>query len=231
MLHKVGLLPASNTAQINFAYGFYKDDSPHGWKMSAEFKKTFCTNVNVHFVGLWDCVASVGFIPRKLPFSTSPTNSIHYFRHAMALDEHRSKFKLCHWQHQDPDLPRRLTLDNTPKAQARRGFSNMFGGSKKMEEDTSMLEKAIENGKTALENGSSRLLRTHDDAVQGTSIIRTIKLVSWGGSHMHFQPSAKRIHQSLQSTLAVTRQPLAVLLWLAYVLPKISSFLSFVTFC
>lgn len=57
--------------------------------MSAEFKKTFCTNVDVYFVGVWDCVASVGFIPRKLPFSKSPTNSIHYFRHAMALDEHR----------------------------------------------------------------------------------------------------------------------------------------------
>jgi uncharacterized protein (DUF2235 family) len=60
MLHKVGLLPASNGAQINFAYDFYKDDTPNGWKMSAEFKKTFCTNVNVYFVGLWDCVASVG---------------------------------------------------------------------------------------------------------------------------------------------------------------------------
>lgn len=94
MLHKVGLLPASNGAQINFAYDFYKDDSPNGWKMSAEFKRTFCTDVNVYFVGLWDCVASVGFFPRKLPFSKSPTNSIQYFRHAMALDEHRSKFKV-----------------------------------------------------------------------------------------------------------------------------------------
>jgi uncharacterized protein (DUF2235 family) len=168
MLHKVGLLPASNTAQINFAYNFYKDDSPQGWKMSAEFKKTFCTNVNVYFVGLWDCVASVGFIPRKLPFSSSPTNSIHYFRHAMALDEHRSKFKVCHWQHQDPDLLRRQTIDNTPRAQARRGISNILRGSKKKKEDASVLEKAIENSKTALENGGSHLLHTHDDAVQGT---------------------------------------------------------------
>ena len=104
MLHKVGLLPASNGAQINFAYDFYKDDSPNGWKMSAEFKRTFCTDINVYFVGLWDCVASVGFIPRKLPFSKSPTNSIDYFRHAMALNEHRSKFKVCQWEHQDPDV-------------------------------------------------------------------------------------------------------------------------------
>ncbi|KAF2675838.1 hypothetical protein K458DRAFT_352677 [Lentithecium fluviatile CBS 122367] len=103
MLHKVGLLPASNGAQVNFAYDFYKDDSPNGWKMSAQFKRTFCTNVDVYFVGVWDCVASVGFIPRKLPFSKSPTNSIHYFRHAIALDEHRSKFKVCQWEQQNPD--------------------------------------------------------------------------------------------------------------------------------
>ncbi|KAF2234224.1 hypothetical protein EV356DRAFT_447010 [Viridothelium virens] len=105
MLHKVGLLPASNGAQVNFAFKFYKDDTPEGWKMSAEFKKTFCTNVNVYFLGVWDCVASVGFIPRKLPFSKSPTNSIHHFRHAMALDEHRAKFKVCQWQQDDPDNP------------------------------------------------------------------------------------------------------------------------------
>ncbi|KIW06010.1 uncharacterized protein PV09_03191 [Verruconis gallopava] len=126
MLHKVGLLPAGNGAQINFAYKFFKDDSPEGWKMSAEFKKTFCTNVDVYFVGLWDCVASVGFIPRKLPFSKSPTNSIHYFRHAMALDEHRSKFKVCQWQHQDPNLKRSATVDLTPKAQVKRGMKKSF---------------------------------------------------------------------------------------------------------
>jgi uncharacterized protein (DUF2235 family) len=101
MLHKVGLLPRHNRAQVAFAYRFYRNDTAKGWKMSAQFKKTFCTNVQVHFVGLWDCVASVGFIPRKLPFSKTPTNTIRHFRHAMALDEHRAKFKVCQWQHQD----------------------------------------------------------------------------------------------------------------------------------
>ena len=76
MLHKVGLLPAHNSAQISFAYKFFKDDTPLGWKMSAEFKKAFCTDVDVHFVGVWDCVASVGFVPRTLPFSKSSNNSI-----------------------------------------------------------------------------------------------------------------------------------------------------------
>lgn len=98
MLHKVGLLPAYNTAQVNFAYQFYKNDTSEGWEMSEQFKRTFCQDVTVYFVGIWDCVASVGFIPRQLPFSKSPTNAVSYFRHAMALDERRAKFKVCHWQ-------------------------------------------------------------------------------------------------------------------------------------
>jgi hypothetical protein len=127
MLHKVGLLPAGNVAQINFAYAFYKDDSPKGWKMSAQFKSTFCIDVNVYFVGVWDCVASVGFIPRTLPFSHSPTNSIHYFRHAMALDEHRSKFDVSHWQQQNPGIKNGDTVEGTSRA----GFLQDFECSKK----------------------------------------------------------------------------------------------------
>jgi hypothetical protein len=139
MLHKVGLLPAGNGSQINFAYDFYKDDTLAGWEMSLGFKKTFCTEVNVYFLGLWDCVASVGFIPRKLPFGKSPTNRVRYFRHAMALDEHRAKFKVCQWQHQDPDvdpnaavLQRRGTIDNTPMAKLKRSsVFNCFGSKAK----------------------------------------------------------------------------------------------------
>lgn len=101
MLNKVGLLPAHNTAQVHFAYNFFKDDSEVGWKMSQGFKKTFCIEVNVYFLGLWDCVASVGMIPRRLPFTKTSSNKIDYFRHAMALDEHRAKFKVCRWVRQD----------------------------------------------------------------------------------------------------------------------------------
>ena len=101
MLHKVGLLPAHNIAQIPFAYQFYKDDTQTGWDMSRDFKSTFCIDVSVYFVGVFDCVASVGFIPRKLPFSSTPTSRTGHFRHAMALDEHRSKFKCSQWQRND----------------------------------------------------------------------------------------------------------------------------------
>lgn len=105
MVHKVGLLPAHNTAQVPFAYQFYKDGSEKGWEMSTEFKKTFCMDVNIHFVGVFDSVASVGFIPRKLPLSSTPLNKASYFRHAMALDEHRAKFKVCRYISKDHIRP------------------------------------------------------------------------------------------------------------------------------
>lgn len=101
MVHKVGLLPAHNVSQVAFAYQFYKDDTPEGWKMSGEFKRTFCMDVSVHFIGVFDSVSSVGFIPRTLPLSSTPCNKPTYFRHAMALDEHRSKFKVCRFQTKD----------------------------------------------------------------------------------------------------------------------------------
>ena len=52
MLNKVGLLPAHNQAQVHFAYNFFKDDSEIGWKMSQGYKKTFCIDVNVYYLGL-----------------------------------------------------------------------------------------------------------------------------------------------------------------------------------
>ena len=42
-------------------------------------------------MGCRDTVASVGIVPKRLPFTTSNT-IVHTFRHALALDEHRAKF-------------------------------------------------------------------------------------------------------------------------------------------
>lgn len=182
MLHKVGLLPASNGAQVSFAYDFYKDDSPNGWKMSAEFKKTFCTNVDVYFVGVWDCVASVGFIPRKLPFSKSPTNSIHYFRHAMALDEHRAKFKVCQWQQQDPDVKSKDTVDSTPGAKMHQGLERsgvlrLFRRNKSSAANTSSNEKTrgMTNGtkRPPMPNGEEHHNSIADAIAEGKNLLRS----------------------------------------------------------
>ena len=49
-----------------------------------------------------DTVDSVGIIPKRLPFTTSNT-IVRTFRHAVALDERRSKFKANLWNRPDAD--------------------------------------------------------------------------------------------------------------------------------
>jgi len=96
MLHKVGLLPAYNRPQIPFAWDIYTNISQDGWDMSKEFKKSFCTEVIIDFVGVFDTVSSVGMLGKTLPFTIS-NYAVRTFRHAMALDERRARFKVAHW--------------------------------------------------------------------------------------------------------------------------------------
>ncbi|KAF5337742.1 hypothetical protein D9758_016028 [Tetrapyrgos nigripes] len=95
-IHKVGLLPRYNHQQVPFAYKMYSREDARGWKQASAFKKAFSIDVDVEFLGVWDTVSSVGFIPRRLPFTTSNT-SVRFFRHALALDEHRARFVPNFW--------------------------------------------------------------------------------------------------------------------------------------
>ncbi|KAI0712063.1 hypothetical protein C8Q76DRAFT_733337 [Earliella scabrosa] len=92
MLHKIGLLPRDNPEQVPFAYKLYKQTDAESLALAAGFKQTFCRDVKIEFVGVWETVASVGVIMgRSLPFTTSNT-TIKTFRHALSLDEHRVRF-------------------------------------------------------------------------------------------------------------------------------------------
>ncbi|KAH7905545.1 hypothetical protein BJ138DRAFT_1017569 [Hygrophoropsis aurantiaca] len=102
MLHEVGLLPVSNHQQLPFAYHMYCQDNDAGWNQSRAFKKAFSINVDVEFLGVWDTVSSVGMFPRKLPF-TRASDNIRYFRQALALDEHRFRFRPSTWRWPHPD--------------------------------------------------------------------------------------------------------------------------------
>ncbi|TDL22153.1 hypothetical protein BD410DRAFT_788855 [Rickenella mellea] len=93
MLHKVGLLPRDNMEQVPFAYKMYARTDEEGVGLSEGFKQTYCREVKIEFLGVWDTVASVGMVVgRTLPFTTS-TTMIKTFRHALSLDEHRAKFR------------------------------------------------------------------------------------------------------------------------------------------
>lgn len=102
MLFKVGLLPRGNEEQIFFAYKMYKKGNDMD---SAGFRETFCQDVKVEFIGVWDTVASVGAVLGKtLPFTDSNA-AVKTFRQALSLDEHRARFR--------PNLYHRPTATTT----------------------------------------------------------------------------------------------------------------------
>ncbi|KAH7886401.1 hypothetical protein F5I97DRAFT_1267285 [Phlebopus sp. FC_14] len=117
MIHKVGLLPRCNYQQVPFAYKMYSQDDETGWRQSTAFKKAFSINVDIEFVGVWDTVSSVGVIPHRLPF-TKTSDNIRYFRHAMALDERRARFKANYWNRPTQDDQKLgVKRDEMPRSQ------------------------------------------------------------------------------------------------------------------
>ncbi|KAG8930843.1 hypothetical protein FRC01_002187 [Tulasnella sp. 417] len=83
LLSKVGLVPKVNEEHT--------------------FRRNYSIPVPIEFVGVWETVASVGWIFKHLPFASSNTIT-RRFRHAIALDEHRMEFKPNPWHSHSGDL-------------------------------------------------------------------------------------------------------------------------------
>ncbi|KAJ7145898.1 hypothetical protein C8R44DRAFT_600123 [Mycena epipterygia] len=98
MIKTVGLVHKGNEALIPFAYEICLEKhkgkpTPDAQQIAENFKKTFSWDVQIHFVGVWDTVTSVGIVRgQPLPLTWS-ADHICAFRHALALDECRVKFQ------------------------------------------------------------------------------------------------------------------------------------------
>ena len=130
MISHVGLLSMGNEEMVPFAYRVYeeyeKNRDVEKSKYMKLFKEYFCrtdlkatreTNVGlspdesgikVHFLGLFDCVSSVGNL--DVPFSkkTPPLPAVQgtatHVRHAVAIDERRVKFKAALFSQEQTDV-------------------------------------------------------------------------------------------------------------------------------
>ncbi|KAK0451378.1 uncharacterized protein EV420DRAFT_714383 [Desarmillaria tabescens] len=100
MIQKLGLVLSGNVGLIPFAYELYTNrhkgkaikDEADARALCENFKRTFSRNVKLHFVGVWDTVASVGLVQKSpLPLTTTAYHNC-TFRHGLALDECRIKF-------------------------------------------------------------------------------------------------------------------------------------------
>jgi uncharacterized protein (DUF2235 family) len=110
MLHAVGLLGKGSNEMVPYAMRLFQqlakksDANIEQWKTFCEqFRWTFARpmyaddeqrHCNIHFVGAWDTVSSVGFVwkPTHFPF-TAANPSVNIIRHAVALDERRAFFR------------------------------------------------------------------------------------------------------------------------------------------
>lgn len=96
MLRKVGLLEYRNENLIPYAIRMFYYERDH--KIYAGFRRRFSRRCNIHFLGLWDTVKSIGWIynPLTLQF-TMRNNIVKVVRHAVAIDERRCFYRQNLW--------------------------------------------------------------------------------------------------------------------------------------
>lgn len=118
LIHLIGLVRPSQLNMCDNAVATYKraardNKMAIAWHFSRVIGARFPA---IHFVGVWDTVASV-LVPRSdrmwipsletLPY-TRNNPSVRIFRHAMALDERRRMFRLAEWEQPQPFVPVRF---------------------------------------------------------------------------------------------------------------------------
>ena len=136
-IHMVGLLGPDQLNICDYALTAYKrasesDDFDIAWDFS---QVTAARRVRIHFMGVWDTVASM-IVPRPdrlylpslrtLPYTrTNP--SVRAFRQAMAIDERRRMFRLNRWTEPQPFVANPFAKPPAPVPQdiAQRWFAGV----------------------------------------------------------------------------------------------------------
>ncbi|HMJ67654.1 MAG TPA: DUF2235 domain-containing protein [Cyclobacteriaceae bacterium] len=94
LIHIAGLLQKGSQHLIPYAWEVYRksfDDKVK--KVADQFKETYSRPVDIHFLGAWDTVTSIGIFNRtKLPFTTFNPGILN-IRHAVAIDEKRTYYR------------------------------------------------------------------------------------------------------------------------------------------
>ena len=95
MLHKIGLLEEDSDNLIPYAFKIY---NRHGNEDVARgFKRTYSRECKPYLIGVWDTVASLGWLTGKRFFDARLNRDVTYGYHAVAIDERRRKFEAFLW--------------------------------------------------------------------------------------------------------------------------------------
>ena len=125
LINMIGLLTADQISITDYALTAYKraaeqDDLPIAWQFQ---RISEARDVTIHFMGVWDTVASV-LVPRPdrlylpsmqfLPY-TKQNSRVSIFRHALAIDERRRMFRNYNWNESQEFHPTRFGRAKRPQ--------------------------------------------------------------------------------------------------------------------
>jgi uncharacterized protein (DUF2235 family) len=153
MIYLIGLLREDQVNLAGYALKAYKSaSSADGYQLAHDFSEVVLPKpVPIHFMGVWDTVASV-IVPGRLPFSrlrleelpfTTDNPAVQTFRQASAVDERRRMFRRETWSAGQTFKPNRFAAGAAPAQDAREvwfsGCHSDVGGG--FVEDQSALSK------------------------------------------------------------------------------------------
>ena len=95
MLHKCGLLTKGSDNLIPYMARIYNDKNNSG--IASGFKGSFSRECKPHFIGVWDTVASVGWVGRKQFSNNELNHDVRYGYQAISIDERRYHFRVSEW--------------------------------------------------------------------------------------------------------------------------------------
>ena len=106
LLHRCGLLTRGSSNLIPYATKIYNgsDDA-----IAAGFKGSFSRECKPYFIGVWDTVASVGWIRREYFSNHQLNGDVTYGYQALSVDESRSHFQVARWD--ETAIPEGQTIE------------------------------------------------------------------------------------------------------------------------
>ena len=99
MLYKCGVLGVGQDNLVEYASKIYNTDD--NAELAAGFRRTFPRPCPVHFIGVWDTVASLALNAGKRFHDATLNPEVAHGYHALAIDEKRRDFAPSPWDEAD----------------------------------------------------------------------------------------------------------------------------------
>ena len=107
MLHKCGLLTKGSNHLVSYASEIYRGRD--NVEMAAGFKRNFCRQCKPYFIGVWDTVASLGWVRREHFQDQRLNGDVTYGFQVLSIDERRKHFQVSEWDERTVPVGQTIT--------------------------------------------------------------------------------------------------------------------------